>query len=153
MARLTAMIFFTLVGGAALVASAFQPWYRGRDPRSVPVTDLITGLHDGGTAALATSMLLPLALAAALALLGLGLRSRAVLAVSALLGLATGGLFLVQQIQAVPSDAFHFTDLRQGLFNAVGGAVFLVIAMAVLPSRESRGAVGRGADRSGGWDR
>jgi hypothetical protein len=153
MARLTATILLTLVGGAALVVSAFQPWYRGRDPRSVPATDLITGLHDGGGSALVTSMLLPLTLAAALALLALGLRSRAVMALSALLGLATGGLWLVQQIRAVPSDAFHFTDLEQGLANAVGGAVCLMIAIAVLPSRESRGTVGRGADRPGGWER
>ncbi|SHN26655.1 MULTISPECIES: hypothetical protein [Streptomyces] len=134
--RLTVTALLALIGAAALVLSAFQPWYQGRDPRSVPVAELFTGLTDKGGAATATSMLLPLAAAGALALLALAVRSKAAMALAALVGLATCVLWVVQQIRELAPIAFDWTAIEPGLRNAAGGVLLLLIAVAVLPTRE-----------------
>ncbi|MFI9050852.1 hypothetical protein [Streptomyces sp. NPDC053427] len=136
MARLTVAILLTLIGAAALVLSAFQPWYQGRDPRSVSVGELFTGLTGEGGAMTATSMLLPLAAAGLLALIALAARSKVVLALAALVGLATCVLWLVQQIRDIAPIAFDWTAIEPGLRNAFGGVLVLLIAVAVLPARE-----------------
>ncbi|MGC4951402.1 hypothetical protein ACLQ2N_35200 [Streptomyces sp. DT224] len=74
MAR-TASVLLTLAGAAALLLSAFQPWYEGREPPEVKLTDLFTGLQPEAAGATAASMLLLLAGAAAVAVLGLLLRA------------------------------------------------------------------------------
>nr|ATU31792.1 hypothetical protein [Streptomyces sp. KCB13F003] len=136
MARLTVAVLLTLIGAAALVLSAFQPWYQGRDPRSVPVADLFTGLTGDGGVAITTSMLLPLAAAGLLALIALAARSKVVMALAALVGLATCVLWLVQQIRDIAPIAFEWTAIEPGLRNAFGGVLVLLIAVAVLPARE-----------------
>ncbi|ELS53337.1 hypothetical protein [Streptomyces viridochromogenes] len=134
MARIAAVLL-TLVGAAALVLSAFQPWYEGREPREVALTDLFTGLEPAAAGGAAASMLLPLVAVAAVAVLGLLVRSRAVLAVACVAGLATGILWTVQQIRAVAPVAFEVTEVQRGLWNAGGGVLALVIAAIVLPPR------------------
>ncbi|MFJ9847912.1 hypothetical protein [Streptomyces sp. NPDC101150] len=136
MARLMTAVLLALIGAAALVLSAFQPWYQGRDPRSVPVGDLFTGLTGDGGATTATSMLLPLAAAGLLALIALAARSKVVMALAALVGLATCVLWLVQQIRDIAPIAFDWTAIEPGLRNAGGGVLVLLIAVAVLPARE-----------------
>ncbi|MER6526219.1 hypothetical protein [Streptomyces sp. NPDC001508] len=136
MARIAAVVL-TLVGAAALMLSAFQPWYEGREAREVPLKDLFTGLESGAADGAATSVLLPLAAGAVLALLALLVRSRAVMAGACLMGLATGVLWTVQQARAVAPVAFEVTDLQRGLWNAGGGILALVIATTVLTPRTS----------------
>ncbi|TRV71680.1 hypothetical protein FKN01_31445 [Streptomyces sp. 130] len=134
MARI-ASVLLALAGAAALVLSAFQPWYEGREPREVELTDLFTGLGPETASGTGSSMLVLLAGAAAVAVLGLLLRSRAVLAAACLAGLATGVLWTVQQIRAVAPVAFEVTDVQRGLWNAGGGVLALMIAALVLPPR------------------
>ncbi|MFG3497214.1 hypothetical protein [Streptomyces sp. NPDC047928] len=140
MARTTVASLLGLAGAAALVLSAFQPWYENRDPRSVPAQDLFTGLDDAAAAGAAgplwTSMLLPLAAAAAIGVLALIARSKVLLALAGLVALATGVLWVVQQAVHVAPVSFGFTDLERGLWNAAGGVLLLLIATAVLPGRE-----------------
>ncbi|NEC63424.1 hypothetical protein [Streptomyces sp. SID9727] len=70
MAR-TASVLLTLAGAAALLLSAFQPWYEGREPGEVKLTDLFTGLEPEAANGTAGSTLLLLAGVAAVAVLGL----------------------------------------------------------------------------------
>ncbi|MEU8893170.1 hypothetical protein [Streptomyces sp. NPDC048442] len=134
MARMAMAVLMGLAGAAALVLSAFQPWYEGRDPREVPALDLFTGLEGAG-ADTGTSMLLPLSVAAGLALFALALRPRVLMALAGVVGLATGVLWVVQQFRQAAPVSFGFTDLERGLWNAAGGVLLLLLATAVLPSR------------------
>ena len=136
MGRITAVVL-TVVGAGALVLSAFQPWYEGQDPRGVPLTRLFTGLEPGDGSSAVTSMLLPLAAAAALGVLALLLRARSTMILASLVGLATGVLWTVQQARAVAPVAFEVTDLQRGVWNAAGGVLLLLIATAVMQPRRS----------------
>ncbi|UNO41475.1 hypothetical protein [Streptomyces sp. MST-110588] len=132
-ARMWVASSLAVVAAAALVLSAFQPWYGGREPKGVPAADLFQGLESGASGSLGTSMLLPLAGAALIALIALVVRSRVALAVSGLVALATCVLWWIQQGKVA---SFAITDLESGFRNAAGAVLFLLVAVAVLPGRE-----------------
>ncbi|MFE2289622.1 hypothetical protein [Streptomyces sp. NPDC059452] len=134
MARWVVASLMGVAGAAALVLSAFQPWYQGRTARDVPALDLFTGL-EGPPGSIAASMFLPLAVAAGIAVLALLVRSKVLMTLAGVAGLTTCVLWVVQQGRDVAPVAFGFTDLERGLWNAAGGVLLVLLTVAVLPSR------------------
>ncbi|WP_405677471.1 hypothetical protein OG292_23485 [Streptomyces sp. NBC_01511] len=133
-----------VIGAAAAVASPFQAWYDGRHGRDYRVEDLFNGIT-GTSSDLWVSLLLPLAFAALVTLIGLVLRSRLLVALSGLIVLGFTVLWMVRQGQdagdlTLTSDG---TGLGLGVACASGGGVLLLIAAAVMSGRRHRGR-GRG---------
>jgi hypothetical protein len=119
-------VLCTLIGGAALVVSVFSEWNDGRLGRNVPMSDLWAGISTS-SADLLGSVFVPLALATVLALVGALTRRRLILSLGAVVGLATPGLFWLQQE--------NVDQLTRGWTNAASGAVLLLIAVVLVPKR------------------
>ncbi|MFF8290973.1 hypothetical protein ACF068_17330 [Streptomyces sp. NPDC016309] len=125
-----------LVGATAAVWSPFRAWYDGRPGRNYPVADLFGGI--GQTKAdLATSILLPLAVAALVTVIGVVLRSRLLVLVAGVIVLGFTVLWMVRQGQAagnlsVESDG---SGLGQGVGLALGGGILLLLGAALMSGR------------------
>ncbi|TDV43082.1 hypothetical protein [Actinophytocola oryzae] len=131
--RLVAAVLCSLAGATALVSSAFGEWADRRDGIDIPLDALWQRLGSDATEPLA-SLFVPLAVAAVLALVGVGTGVRVVVALAMLVGLATAGLFLLEQSRgATAFDQFH-----QGLTNAAGGTLLLFVSVLLLPGRAYR---------------
>ena len=115
-------IVATLVGAGAVVYSTFQPWYAGRTGRQIPLSDLWNGVTTE-TADMIGSLFVPMVAAAALALLGLTLRKRALMAIGTLIAVVVFAVFLGQQLQ---TEALA-SQFRQGFWNAAGGTLLLLV--------------------------
>ncbi|MFC8762604.1 hypothetical protein ACFUAG_18015 [Streptomyces sp. NPDC057193] len=125
-----------LVGAAAAVWSPFRAWYDGRHGRDYALGDLFTGIT-ADKADLFTSILLPFLVAALLTLVGVVLRSRALVAVAGVLVLGFTILWMVRVGQAegsltVGGDA---AGLGDGVANALGGGVLLLLGALVMSGR------------------
>ncbi|MBT2505428.1 hypothetical protein J7I98_05830 [Streptomyces sp. ISL-98] len=125
-----------LLGAAAAVLSPFRAWYDGRSGRDYRVQDLFGGITDSEPG-LAGSILLPFAIAAGLALVGLLLRSRAAVALAGVVVIAFTVLWTVRLGQVVDSVSVKSdgTGLDLGVANALGGGVLLLLAAAVMRGR------------------
>ncbi|MDN3292985.1 hypothetical protein QWM81_02750 [Streptomyces ficellus] len=128
-----------LIGATAAVLSPFRAWYDGRPGRDYRVADLFTGIT-ATKAGLATSILLPLAFAALVTLIGLLLRSRLLVALAGLVVLGFTVLWMIRQGQAVGSLSVESdgSGLGPGVGAAAGGGILLLLA-AVLMSGRRRG--------------
>ncbi|MFG3498040.1 hypothetical protein [Streptomyces sp. NPDC047928] len=128
-----------LVGATAAVWSPFRAWYDGRDGRDYRFSDLFGGIT-ATKADLWTSLLLPMVVAAVIAVLGLVLRSRLTVALAGVIVLGFTILWMVRQGQAegglaVNSDG---SGLGLGVANAAGGGLLLLLAAAVMAGRPAR---------------
>ncbi|MEU1277329.1 hypothetical protein [Streptomyces sp. NPDC005805] len=124
-----------LAGAAAAVWSPFRDWYDGRPGRDYRVQDLFNGITDTG-AALVSSVLLPLAFAALITVLGVLLRSRLLVALSGLIVLGFTVLWMVRQGQAAGSlSVGDAGGLGDGVALAAGGGVVLLLAALVMSGR------------------
>ncbi|MFG3285352.1 hypothetical protein [Streptomyces sp. NPDC048111] len=125
-----------LIGATAAVWSPFRAWYDGRHGSAYRIDDLFSGIS-ADKAQVAGSMLLPLAFAALLTLIGLVLRSRLLVAVAGLVVLGFTILWMVRQGQ----EAGHLTvdssgkGLGQGVAMALGGGLVLLLASALMAGR------------------
>ncbi|MFF0413837.1 hypothetical protein ACFYUY_25795 [Kitasatospora sp. NPDC004745] len=124
-----------LAGAAGLVLSSFQPWYGKSDPRSVPVADLFRGMSPTRTTSTAMSMFLLLALAAGIAVVALLVRSRPGLLLACVVGVVTGVLWVYQKGRELSPVSLDVTDLDNGFWNACGGALAILLAVALLPPK------------------
>ncbi|MFR9673604.1 hypothetical protein [Streptomyces sp. TR02-1] len=129
-----------LVGAAAAVWSTFLPWYGGRDGKDYALSALFSA--DGITAAqpaLFAGLFLPMLAAAVVAVLGVLLRSRAVVGSAALVMVGFTVLWMVRQ--GLVQGSLTFAG-DAGLDWGVGiafGAAALVLAGAVVMSGRRRG--------------
>ncbi|GGQ04821.1 hypothetical protein [Streptomyces roseolilacinus] len=125
-----------LVGSVAAVWSPFRAWYDGRLGRHYEIDDLFGGITSG-RADLWTSLLLPMAFAALLALVGLVLRSRAVVALAGVAVLGFTVLWMVRQGQAEGSLTVSGDGrgLGPGTGLALGGGLLLLLAAVVMAGR------------------
>ncbi|NWF27934.1 hypothetical protein HW130_16955 [Streptomyces sp. PKU-EA00015] len=143
-----------LAGAAAAVWSPFRAWYDGRHGRDYRVQDLFIGITGTG-GPLPTSVLLPLAFGALIALLGVLLRSRLLVALSGLVVLGFTALWMVRQGLAAGSLTVGGDGARlgTGVALAVGGGVLLLVAAVVMSGRPSRGEIdeGRHAPQEEDW--
>ncbi|WP_063775868.1 hypothetical protein [Streptomyces odonnellii] len=128
-----------LAGAAAAVLSVFLAWFDGRQGQDYRVADLFNGITSTSSA-LATSLLLPLAFAALLALIALALRSRLLTALAGLIVLGFTVLWMVRQGQASGGLTVggNGSGLDVGLAYALGGGVLLLLAALVMSGRHVR---------------
>ncbi|MFF5716374.1 hypothetical protein [Streptomyces buecherae] len=131
-----------LIGATAVVWSPFRAWYDGRHGRDVRVDDLFGGL-DGGRGvevSLLRSLFLPMACAALIAVVGLLLRSRPLVALAGLVALGFTVLWMVRQGQAAGSLTVdgEGNGLGLGVAGALGGSILLLIAAALMSGRLPR---------------
>jgi hypothetical protein len=115
-------ILATVAGGAAVVYSMFQPWYRERLGRQIPLSDLWNGITPNTTDGI-NSLFVPVVVSVLLLLFGLIIGRKWVMAIGTLLSVAVVAVFLGQQLQ-VEALASQF---RQGFWDAAGGALLMLI--------------------------
>ncbi|MEW1697785.1 hypothetical protein [Streptomyces sp. NPDC091278] len=133
-----------LAGATAAVWSPFRAWYDGRHGRDYAIGDLFSGITDGRPDVLA-SILLPFAFAALLTVFGVVLRSRALVAVAGIVVLGFTVLWMVRVGQAEGSLVISGDGrgLGQGVANALGGGVLLLVGALVMSGRSRRRAAPR----------
>ncbi|MFE9413577.1 hypothetical protein ACFYN0_33045 [Streptomyces sp. NPDC006704] len=132
-----------LIGAAAAVWSPFRAWYDGRHGSAYRIDDLFSGIS-ADKAEVAGSMLLPFAFAALVTLVGLVLRSRALVIVAGLVVLGFTVLWMVRQGQAAGSLTVDSSGkgLGQGVGLALGGGLVMLLGAALMASRRGGGAAG-----------
>ncbi|MGW7349786.1 hypothetical protein [Streptomyces sp. NPDC054784] len=131
-----------LLGAALAVWSPFLDWYGGREGRDFRVGELFTSDGvSGADATLLRGLFLPMAVAAAVALVGVLLRSILLLGLAGLAVLAFTVLWMVRQGQAAGSIAVgQGPSLGAGVALAFcGGLVLLGGALGVRGRRRRRG--------------
>ncbi|MFE1171467.1 hypothetical protein [Streptomyces sp. NPDC058773] len=126
-----------LVGATAAVWSPFRPWYDGRHGSDVRIEDLFNGLTRS-SAALFGSVLLPMAFAALLTLIGVAMRSRGLVAVAGLVVLGFTILWMVRQGQAASELTAGARGLGIGVANALGGGALLLLGALIMRGRPRR---------------
>ncbi|WP_031072967.1 hypothetical protein [Streptomyces sp. NRRL S-118] len=129
-----------LLGATAAVLSPFLAWNDGRLGRHYRIADLFGGIT-AGQAALWTSVLLPLAFAALLTLVGVALRSRLLVTLAGVIVLGFTVLWMVRLSQV--SDGLTFegandSGLGWGVVLALAGGVLLLLGAAVMGRRPGR---------------
>ncbi|MFI6766574.1 hypothetical protein [Streptomyces sp. NPDC050355] len=134
-----------LVGATAAVWSPFRPWYDGRHGRDIRIEDLFDGITPD-SAPLFGSVLLPMAFAALLTLIGVALRSRLLVALAGLVVLGFTILWMVRQGQAANELTAGARGLGVGVANALGGGALILLGALIMRGRE-RAGYGRAADR------
>lgn len=128
-----------LLGAAAAVLSPFRNWYDGRLGRYYEIDDLFTGIT-GAHPGVLGSILLPFLFAAVLAVVGVVLRFRPMVALAGVLVLGFTVLWMVRQGQAEESltIAADGSGLQQGVAGAAGGGVLLLLGAALMSGRSRR---------------
>ncbi|MEV6568248.1 hypothetical protein [Streptomyces kronopolitis] len=126
-----------LIGATAAVWSPFRPWYDGRHGVDVRIEDLFHGLTGNG-AALFGSLLLPMAFAALLTLIGVALRSRLLVTFAGLVVLGFTVLWMVRQGQAATELTAGARGLGVGVANALGGGFLLLLGALIMRGRGRR---------------
>ncbi|MFF1511990.1 hypothetical protein [Streptomyces sp. NPDC058326] len=144
MIRNVAGSVLALVGAAAAVWSPFRAWYDGRHGRDYAIGDLFTGIT-GDKADVFGSILLPFLFAALLALVGVVLRSRLLVALAGVVVLGFTILWMVQVGQAEGSLTVggDGSGLGDGVAIALCGGVLLLIGALVMAGRHRRRRVDR----------
>lgn len=137
-----------LIGAAAAVWSPFRAWYDGRLGRDVRIEDLFNGLTRS-SAQLLGSIFLPMLFAALVALIGILLRSRALVSVAGLVVLACTVLWMIRQGQAAGSLTAGDNGLGIGVAAAVGGGILLLLGALLMSGRGRRTHGRRTAARRG----
>ncbi|MFF8379679.1 hypothetical protein ACF07V_26525 [Streptomyces sp. NPDC015661] len=133
-----------LAGATAAVWSPFRAWYDGRHGRDYAIGELFTGITDEKAEVLG-SILLPFAFAALLTLVGVVLRSRLLVALAGLVVLGFTILWMVRVGEAEGSLTIDAdgTGLGDGVANAFGGGILLLLGALVMSGRSRTHRVDR----------
>ncbi|WP_369144809.1 hypothetical protein [Streptomyces sp. R44] len=137
-----------LAGATAAVWSPFRAWYDGRHGRDYAIGELFTGVTDKKAEVLG-SILLPLAFAALVALVGVVLRSRLIVALAGLVVLGFTILWMVRVGEAEGSLTIDAdgTGLGEGVAVAFGGGVLMLLGALVMSGRRRTHRVDRAPAR------
>ncbi|MFJ5194925.1 hypothetical protein ACIQCQ_22875 [Streptomyces sp. NPDC088394] len=129
-----------LAGAAAAVLSPFRDWYDGRLGRHYRVDELFTGITAGRPGPLG-SILVAFLFAALLAVVGVVLRSRLLVASAGVVVLGFTVLWMVRQGESVGSltVAGDGSGLGWGVAGAAAGGVLLLAGAAVMSGRRGAG--------------
>lgn len=126
------------VGALLCAASAYVDWYADRAPQDMPLTQLVQAGQNGMASGYWESVAAPLAALGAVGVLGALVRSRLLLGLAWLTGVATVALWWIMRLigqatdQAPPGAQFGF-----GVWLAVGALLIVLIGIAVMgPRRE-----------------
>ncbi|MFJ2129993.1 hypothetical protein ACIOMQ_03570 [Streptomyces sp. NPDC087845] len=132
--------FLALAGAAAAVLSPFRHWYDGRLGRHYRIDELFTGITGGRPGPL-SSVLLAFLFAALLAVIGVVLRSRLLVAAAGVVTLGFTVLWMVRQGEAAGSltVAGNGSGLQWGVAYAAGGAVLMLLGAVLMSGRHGDG--------------
>ncbi|MFJ3784331.1 hypothetical protein [Streptomyces sp. NPDC090093] len=141
MIRNVAGAVLALAGATAAVLSPFRAWYDGRHGRDYALDELFTGITEA-KADLWWSLLLPFAFAALLTLVGVVLRSRLLVGLAGLvvLGFTVFWMVRVGQYEGSLTVDGDGTGLGDGVANALGGGILLLLGALVMSGRRGRKA-------------
>jgi hypothetical protein len=141
------------IGAAAAVYSPFRAWYDHRHGTDVRVQDLFGGITTH-KASLMLSILLPMIVAAVIAVGGVLLRLRPLVALAGVVVLGFTILWMVQQGRYLGelTVAGNGSGLGEGVGEALGGGVLLLAAALVMSGRPPA-AAGERDDAGTGRDR
>jgi len=130
-----------LAGAAAAVLSPFRDWYDGRPGRHYRLGDLFTGTGvTGAPGGLFASLWLPFLCAAVVTVVGVLLRSRALVALAGVVVLGFAVLWMVRVFQVTDSLAVagDGSGLGLGVALALGGGVLILAGAGVMSGRRRR---------------
>ncbi|MFI8403240.1 hypothetical protein ACIGG5_23715 [Streptomyces sp. NPDC085463] len=150
MIRNVAGAVLALAGATAAVLSPFRAWYDGRHGRDYALDELFTGITEA-KADLWWSLLLPFAFAALLTLVGVVLRSRLLVGLAGLvvLGFTVFWMVRVGQYEGSLTVDGGGTGLGDGVANALGGGILLLLGALVMSGRRGRKAREGPEERTG----
>ncbi len=133
-----------LIAAAAAVYGVFQDWYNGRAGSDYGLTDLFwNGITPAGSQ-LWLSLFLPMLFAAIVTLVGVLLRSRALVIFAGLVVLGFTILWLVRQGQAAGSLTVGDTGgIERGVAFGLGSGLLLLISGALMAGRRKGRVHGR----------
>ncbi|MEV8568316.1 hypothetical protein AB0436_22535 [Streptomyces sp. NPDC051322] len=128
-----------LVGAAAAVFSPFRIWYDGRHGSAYRIQDLFTGITNARPDT-AASILIPFAVAAAITVIGVLLRSRLLVLLAGVITIAFTVLWMVQvgRVQHGLTLSGNGTGLDVGVAIAWAGGILLLIGAALMSGRKRR---------------
>ncbi|TCO58471.1 hypothetical protein [Actinocrispum wychmicini] len=115
-------ILASVAGSAAVMYGMFQPWYRDREGRQIPLSDLWNGVTTN-TTGMFGSLFVGTLLAVLLLLFGLIIGRKWVMAIGTLVALAVISVFLGQQLH---SEALA-SQFKQGFWDAAAGVLLMLI--------------------------
>ncbi|WP_432114860.1 hypothetical protein [Streptomyces sp. S1] len=150
MIRNVAGAVLALAGATAAVLSPFRAWYDGRHGRDYALDELFTGITEA-KADLWWSLLLPFAFAALLTLVGVVLRSRLLVGLAGLvvLGFTVFWMVRVGQYEGSLTVDGGGAGLGDGVANALGGGILLLLGALVMSGRRGRKARKGPEERTG----
>jgi hypothetical protein len=117
------------IGALGVTASAYLDWYADRMPRDMPLDRLFQTEVSGGADNYWTSVAAPLAVVGVIGVIGMLLRSRLVLTVAGLIGLATLALWIVMTAIDVSPDDLEASDYQPGVWVCAAGLAVLLIGI------------------------
>ena len=126
------------VGALGVAASAYLDWFAGRMPTEIPLQRLFDTEVSGAAGSYWTSMAAPLALAGVIGVIGGLVRSRLVITLAGVVGLATLVLWiLLQAIDLSPQD-LRASDYEVGLWVCVASLAVLAGGVLLMGSPDRR---------------
>lgn len=135
-ARWISGAILALVGAVGVTASAYLDWAADRTPQDMPLDRLFQTSVSEPPSSYWTSVAVPLAIVTVLGVLGLILRSRVMLTVAWLVGLATLVLWVVMNL-ADDSVDFAIGDLGTGFWVCLAGLAVMLVGIASMGSRDA----------------
>lgn len=126
------------VGGLLCFVSGFLSWYGAAAPYEMPIRELVQASATGSATSYWGSVAAPLAILGAMGMLGALLRSRLLLGLAWLIGVATLVLWgLMRAIANATDQPPASADVRFGLWACVAGLLIVLLGIAVMgPRRE-----------------
>ena len=123
------------LGALGVTASAYLDWLDDVMPTEMPLERLFQTEVSGTASSYWTSVAAPLALVGVLGVIGALMRSRLVLTVAGLIGVATLALWIVMQALDMSPEDLEPSDYQSGVWVCVAGLVVLFIGVLGMGSR------------------
>jgi hypothetical protein len=126
------------LGALGVTASAYLDWLDDVMPTEMPLERLFQTEISGTASSYWTSVAAPLALVGVVGVIGALMRSRLVLTVAGLIGVATLALWIVMQALDLSPEDLEPSDYQSGVWVCVAGLVVLFIGVLSMggPERE-----------------
>jgi hypothetical protein len=126
-----------VLGAAATLVSPWQSWYSGRHGSSYKFWEIFGSGVTDSRSGIMDSVFLIFLITAVLAVAGALLRSRALVGFAAVVALGFSILWMVRQGQAAGELVITTkgTGLGQGVANALGGSVLMLIGALMMTGR------------------
>ena len=133
--RRTAGAVVGALGALVVTASAYLDWYADQMPTDIPLERLFQTEVSGDASSYWTSVAAPLALAGVVGVIGMLLRSRLLLSVAGLIGLATLVLWIVMTAIDLSPEDLDAADYQPGVWVCAAGLVILLIGIVGMGRR------------------